>query len=272
VSFHSRRFGRAADTYGAHAGVQERMADVLVSLIPETSDLPGGPGTGILEMGCGTGLLTARLRGRLPDAPLLATDASDLMLERARTNLEGTMNVGFALQDASGNVPVSQAVASALPFGLAASNALVQWFPAAEGLSEHLRMVAGTLRPRGVYVVSGFSRDNFPELNALLRERPFGYADFPGHGPKEIEQAAQEAGFSVESFRNESLEVEYDSVEGFLAVIRGLGSSRRPGASVLTRTRLELLVDRYRERYSTKDGGAKATWMPWFSRLRLSAP
>ena len=81
MSFHAQRFGRAAATYGSHAGVQEGMADALLGLMPE-ADIAS-----ILEMGCGTGNFTRRLKARFPKAALWATDASPPMIASARENL-----------------------------------------------------------------------------------------------------------------------------------------------------------------------------------------
>src|SRR5690606_17022422 len=83
-TFHALRFGRAAARYDAQAGVQAQMADALLSLWGERA----APAR-ILEFGCGTGLLTRRLRARFPDAVHVATDAASGMLEHARRTFGG---------------------------------------------------------------------------------------------------------------------------------------------------------------------------------------
>jgi SAM-dependent methyltransferase len=140
----------------------------------------------------------------------------------------------------------------------------VQWFP---DLAAHFRLAASLLEPGGAYLVSGFLRDNFPELNALLAEEPFGYRDFPGHPLEAVERAAA-ASFSVEALRTEDLARVYPDPEAFLAVIRGLGSARRPQeGKPLTRGHLALLSRRYQEGYAVP-GGVRATWRPWYALLR----
>lgn len=294
MTFHSLRFDRAAATYGGHSRIQERMADVLVGLFPaaETAGPPEEiarmlgaeaaarhprPGT-ILEMGCGTGIFTERLRAQFPLAAIAATDASPRMLEASRGNPKlAAVQVASALQgqpnpalrwhlfDASGEAAVPDAIRTAGPYDLAASSALVQWFP---DLRRHFALVASLLRPSGSYLVSGFSRENFPELNAILREPPFSYASYPGHPRGEIEAAASAAGLECAAFGEESLPVVLPSAKAFLDSIRGLGSARRPDEEKpLTRSRLRFLLDTYQERYP-ESGGVRATWKPWYARLR----
>ncbi len=272
MSFHSQRFGRAAQTYDAHAEVQSQMADTLITLLPDSAELGLESKWTVLEMGCGTGLLTKRLRTSLPDAVLQVTDASQSMLNEAKSRgLEYKIGAGslhFSVFDASGNaVPGALTVDSEIqnhsPYTIAASNALVQWFP---NLDVHFQLVSSLLIPGGVYLVSGFSRDNFPELNALLAEPPFNYQKFPGHHRAEIEKSAEASGFKLDFFAETAQESIFPTPEAFLAAISGLGSSRRPSQTPLTKSRLVHLVDRYRARYACL-GGIKATWKPWYARL-----
>ncbi|MDB5046939.1 MAG: methyltransferase protein [Fibrobacteres bacterium] len=268
MTFHSLRFDRAAATYGAHSQVQERMADALIGMLPSSgTDLPSASiaatadPDAILELGCGTGNFSRRLRARFPRAVLSATDAAPRMLAAAQENLRDLPGIHWSLFDASGEAPP---VASG-PFGLAASNALVQWFP---DLRPHFSLIGSLLIPSGGYLVSGFSRDNFPELNAILEEPPFEYPDYPGHAKAEIASAAEAAGFTVEAYREEAYGTVQPSPRAFLDSIRGLGSARRPEEErPLTRARLRLLLDTYQERYACA-GGVKATWKPWYAWLR----
>ena len=273
MTFHSLRFDRAAATYAAHARIQAVMADELIALSP---DPESGcvDSAAVLEMGCGTGLLTLRLRRRYPASAILATDAAPRMLAAARQAVEKaviapTAPMGMAchwlLFDASGDAEVPEALSAAAPFALAASGAMVQWFPA---LDRHFRMVASLLEPGGCYLVSGFTRDNFPELNAILAEAPFAYPEYPGHEAAGIRAAAIKSGFNVEEFREDAVETVLPTPMTLLESIRGLGSARRPETgSPLTRSRLKLLLDTYQVRYACA-GGIRATWKPWYARLR----
>jgi malonyl-CoA O-methyltransferase len=271
MNFHSLRFDRAASTYASQSRVQERMAATLMGMLADrpgsvsgdTGSASKAPGT-ILEMGCGTGGLSRMLAERFSNASLLATDAAPRMLAAAHSNLGDTPNAAWALFDASGGTPLPAGVRDAAPFDLAASNALVQWFP---DLRTHFSLVRSLLVPSGAYLVSGFSRDNFPELNAILGAPPFSYPDFPGHPGNAIKEAAIAAGFRPETYREDSIEVVLPSARAFLESIRAMGSARRPETGrPMTRSRLRLLLDTYQERYAAA-AGVRATWKPWCALL-----
>jgi malonyl-CoA O-methyltransferase len=268
MSYHARRFDRAAGSYAARAGFQARMAERLSALLP-----PGVPGDGpLIEFGCGTGLLTRVLSARFPASSLLATDAAPRMLAEAERALgrgmTGQAALGFAVCDASGAVPPPREIAAGGPFRLAASNALVQWFP---DLPRHLLWTASLLAPGALYLASGFDRSNFPELNAILREPPFGYADFPGHPAAGLRGMASAAGLELAALETEIVETVEPSPRAFLEGIRSLGAARRPReGSPMTRARLGLLVDAYQARYP-REGGVAATWMPWYALFRKPA-
>lgn len=295
MTFHSLRFGRAAASYETHSRIQERMAGILTELggagnptdgqEPERTEIKGGrrtpearPGR-ILEMGCGTGLLTRNLVALHSDARLIATDASPRMIETARTKMAAAEpgasgRIHWLVFEASGETRAQgeasapESVREYAHYDLAASNALVQWFP---DLRRHFAMVGSLLAPAGAYLVSGFARDNFPELNAILREPPFCYAGAPGHARDEIEAAASQAGFAMETWKAESVETVLPSARDFLESIKALGSARRPEEGrPLTRERLGKLIETYQERYGCP-GGVRATWKPWYAALRMPA-
>jgi malonyl-CoA O-methyltransferase len=260
MSYHARRFDRAAASYADHSGFQARMAERLLALLP--SDAVRGPR---VEFGCGTGLFTKRLLARFPEPDLLATDAAPRMLAESERALGPHPGLAFAVCDASGALPVPGAIAAKGPFFLASSNATVQWFP---DLARHLRWVAGLLPAEGFYLASGFARDNFPELNSILKEPPFDYADFPGHSAGNVTAAAESAGMTLKAFVSERSEAIFPSPRAFLETIRALGAARRPREDrPMNRARLDLLLRRYQERYP-REGGVAATWAPWYALFR----
>ncbi|NBV41451.1 methyltransferase domain-containing protein [bacterium] len=70
-------FSDAARSYDQYAVVQSYVFDTLTSLIVDNQPRR------ILDIGCGTGLHTARLAARFPDAEITAIDMSDQMIEVA---------------------------------------------------------------------------------------------------------------------------------------------------------------------------------------------
>jgi len=79
-------FGRAAPLYDRDAIVQRQAAQALAARIAGLA-LPPAPL--LLEIGCGTGLLTRALQHALPDAQGLITDLSPAMVESCRAQRPG---------------------------------------------------------------------------------------------------------------------------------------------------------------------------------------
>ena len=260
-SFHALRFNRSASAYESHAEIQSRMAEKLVGL---SQDLHPG---NILEFGCGTGILTRRLLQRFPIASLLATDAASAMLDEARkrTGARSSDSLKFAEQDAGGSTKASLEISSQSPYGLLASNALVQWF---SNLENHLRFASQLVKPHGAYLVSGFAQSNFPELNSILAQPPFSYQTFPGQDSESIRKAADRAGWKVETIQEwEEVELLPSAME-VLHRIQALGSTRDPKeGGRLNRKNLNYLITEYERRFSQPEG-VRLTWKPWAALLK----
>jgi len=270
-SFHALRFGRAAGGYEARAGIQARMAGTLVDL---WGDRPAP--TSILEFGCGTGLLTARLRARFPAASVLSTDAAAGMIEAARLRYpdSGAHHPDFAEQDAGGAQPPARVVAARAPYDLIAAGALVQWFP---DLERHFRFAGSLTASGGRYLVSGFARQNFPELNALLSEPPFSYTRFPGHEPEAVERAATAAGWNTLAMLAWEEKEILPNPRQVLRLLQDLGSVRDPReGGAMNRRNLAWLLEEYERRFSepaaeSGAGGVRLTWKPWAALLERKA-
>lgn len=127
VELVARRFGARAAHYDEHALLQREAAACLAAFIEETGGLfipptPGAdePGSDlVVEIGCGTGLLSERL------APLagryLATDIAPEMLECCCKRLEHLPQASFAVAD-------GERVTFDEPPAAIVSNLAAQWF------------------------------------------------------------------------------------------------------------------------------------------------
>jgi malonyl-CoA O-methyltransferase len=165
----ARNFSSAARSYDRWASAQARIASELVSRLPA-----GFAPRSIADLGCGTGLLSARLLERFPGASLVGIDLSEGMVERCRARRIGDGRARFAAGDAEDP--------AALPRGadLIASSCAVQWF---SDLPAALRAWAGALAPGGILAVAALVRGSFPELEAAHAEAfgtPFPGLSFPG--------------------------------------------------------------------------------------------
>jgi len=151
----------------------------------------------VLELACGTGILTRRLRAALPnDAQLVATDLNEPMIEFARSKLWGA------------DIHWRTADAQALPFKEGAFDAVVCQFglmflpDKALGFREARRV----LKPGGTFLANVWcSLDDNPTAAAAHRTLAAMFPDDPPHfletlfglhDAGAIEALAREAGFA----------------------------------------------------------------------------
>jgi len=145
----------AAREYDLHARVQHRVARSLAARI---AALPLPPAPRQLEIGCGTGFLTAELVHRWPHAPLIVTDLAPAMVERCRARLGEAPGRHFRPLDGERGATPAEA-----PFDLIASSLAFQWF---EDLPTALARLAGWLSPGGVLAFTTLTAGTFAEWRA----------------------------------------------------------------------------------------------------------
>ncbi|WP_340265147.1 methyltransferase domain-containing protein [Sphingobium mellinum] len=143
----SDAFGAAADRYDDHAGPQRAAAALVADLAQRQS--PGGVKR-ILEIGCGTGLLTRHIQARWPAAELVVTDISPEML--ARTAKGGFVAGTFMAMD--GEAPPLEGEW----FDLILSSLAFQWF---DNLGDGIARLVGLLRPGGSLIFSTMGQGSF---------------------------------------------------------------------------------------------------------------
>ncbi|MGD1074145.1 MAG: methyltransferase domain-containing protein [Bryobacteraceae bacterium] len=139
-----------------HSFVWKRGAELLDLLDPK-------PGERILDLGCGTGHLTAQMAER--GAQATGLDASASMIAQARQNYP---KLKFALGDA-------RQFEAPDPYDAVFSNAALHWIQDAESV---VTTVARALKPGGRFVLEMGAKQNNARiaqaLDTVLRER--GYA------------------------------------------------------------------------------------------------
>lgn len=145
-------FGAAAMGYDDHADVQRTVATTLATLA-RNQPLPAR--ARILEIGCGTGLLTRQLRGLFPDADMTVTDLSPDMVARVADD----PGVGARCMVMDGEFPVFDRPW----FDLIASSLTFQWFG---DLPMALARLFALLRPGGTMMFATMAQRSFAEWRA----------------------------------------------------------------------------------------------------------
>jgi ubiquinone/menaquinone biosynthesis C-methylase UbiE len=187
--------GSIPSTYDRYLGpliFEDYAADLVRRLAPRS-------GERVLELACGTGIVTRRLAGALPaGAALTATDLNEAMLQVARGAVAADARVTF-----------QQADACAIPFPNASFNAIVaqfgvMFFP---DKLKAMREARRVLAPGGRYLFNvwdSLEHNPIPRIvhetvaarfpanpPNFLKAAPYGYFD-----RAEIERVVREAGFT----------------------------------------------------------------------------
>ncbi|SEQ86700.1 malonyl-CoA O-methyltransferase [Sphingobium sp. YR768] len=221
----SDAFGAAAGHYEAHAGPQ-RLAAAMVADIAQRQR---GKGVArILEVGCGTGLLTRDIQSRWPGAELIATDISPGMLEQAASH--GRVAGQFLAMD--GEAPPFDGPW----FDLILSSLAFQWF---DDLPAAIGRLAGLLRPGGSLIFSTMGQGSFAGWRAAHAAcgEASGVPDYPSIEALRAMLAGQEDAFAFE----ETVLLEAHGARALLAHLKGIGAvvpdaGRRPlGPAALRR-------------------------------------
>ena len=148
----SEAFGAAADRYEDHAGPQRAAAALVADLAQRQK--PVGVER-ILEIGCGTGLLTRDIQQRWPAAELIVTDLSPEMLARAA---KGAFVAGTFLPMDGESPPFEGEW-----FDLILSSLAFQWF---DDLEEAIARLVSLLKPGGSLIFSTMGKGSFAKWRA----------------------------------------------------------------------------------------------------------
>lgn len=151
----ARAFAAAAD-YDRHADVQRQAADRLAARIA-ASALPERPH--VIDVGCGTGFLPARLMPSLPGARWVVSDLAVDMVLRARDALPAGGG-DFVAMDAA------RPCFAAGQFDLVCSNLAAQWF---DDLAGGIAALGQLVAPGGVLALSTLASGSFAEWRSAHR-------------------------------------------------------------------------------------------------------
>jgi len=148
------RFGARAESYELHAGLQRAVADRLARLLPELAS------PRVLELGCGTGLLSRHLIKRYPQGSFVLTDVAPAMIAQCRRNLapSGTQHISFEVMDAG-------EAGGHAELDLIVSSMTLHWLADPVASLERLRQF---LAPGGVMLYATLGTDSFAEWRAVL--------------------------------------------------------------------------------------------------------
>jgi trans-aconitate 2-methyltransferase len=254
------------DQYSKFAAERAKPFFDLLALV---DPVPGGE---VIDLGCGTGELTARLHAHTRAATTLGVDASEAMLAKARPLVGG--GLGFELRDI-GRFDTEAG------FDVVFANASLQWVPDHPRL---LRQLARGLRPGGQLAVQVPANADHPSHAVAIevaRQAPFAQhmgADpapdiHPVCTPEHYAEILDGIGFSQQHVRLQVYGHHLESTEAVVEWTKGTTLLRFKG--LLPSEEFELFVERYRRRLGEVLGW-QAPYFYTFKRIlfwaRLAGP
>ena len=235
------RFSAAASKYHRLADIQRRVAVKLMALIPRRP----APSL-ILEIGCGTGLLTEMLSRAFPKANIDAVDISPAMIKRARDNLAGNKRVNLIVTDA-------EKLAETKKYPLIASNCTLHWMDPIQAIIQKL---GAMLAPDGALAFAVMIRGTLSELNSSRkRSAPHKPSRVTLPAATDLRKAINKAGLTICVKKSETIRQEFSSAEKMLKQLhdQGLtGGNNRHGGNLLTRSEISSLIADYSKNYKGK--------------------
>jgi malonyl-CoA O-methyltransferase len=215
-----RSFDAAADTYDDNAFLQREVANRLFERLDYIKLEPKH----VLEIGCGTGYATQRLRARYPEATLTAIDLAPAMCARARQAMpEAPLLARLFKALPKNNFVCSDA--EVLPFAdesidLIVSSLTLQWCDPARVAAECSRV----LKPNGLVMLTTFGPDTLKELRAAFRA-----VDEHAHvntfvDMHDIGDMLFGAGFADPVMDQEIITITYSELKTLMRELKGIGA------------------------------------------------
>lgn len=157
------RFRKSITSYDQHAVVQEQVAKILVDQIVT---IGGVDFDNVLEVGCGSGLLTEKLVEKLNVGSLVCNDIVPEAEAQVRSRINGT-NFSYVVGDAE-----QENLGSG--FDLIVSSSTLQWFSDPIG---GLNRLSQLLKPGGLLAIATYGQNNFREVRSVSSSGLY-YPDF----------------------------------------------------------------------------------------------
>ena len=145
-----KQFEKSLNTYNDNAVIQKEIAEMLVDKVIQTKNKFGN----ILELGCGSGLLTSEISKKINFEKYFAND----LIEKSEKYIKKIIpSSNFYFGDARKIRPNQK-------FDLIISNAMFQWF---DNLEKAAEIYKNWLNKDGLLAFTNFTPENYKEIREL---------------------------------------------------------------------------------------------------------
>jgi len=209
-----RGFSASAKRYDLFSGLHRGIADKLFAQVAK-EPAPSA----LLDVGCGTGYLTARLKDHFPLSNIIGLDFSSDMLEVAQSKHE---DIAWVLGDAH-HLPFLDG-----NFDILISNLAYQWIGDLSRAFSEARRVLG---PNGVLACTLFGYNTCKELFQSLgeaRTKALQFNRLPDEA--QIRAALAASGFKNPDINSELIKIEFNSMHELIAWLKSIGANHLPAS------------------------------------------
>jgi malonyl-CoA O-methyltransferase len=221
----SATFSSAAHCYHMHATVPAEVAELLEARMPET--LPDGP---ILEIGCGSGMLTEKIIKKYPSHHTTATDLSFEMLRFAERRLPRSDQLTFEIRNGEHPLPKNS-------YAAITSSMAVQWFTDWERVLTGYR---AAIVEGGALLIAMLGSDSFLQWREACELSSVPFTGIPLPDKRDVSKC-----FSVESV---TIETVHNHPKDFFRYLKRIGASSTE-APKLSRDQWETLFRVWTDRF-----------------------
>lgn len=251
-TIHSR-FSASSSTYDRHSNIQDQVAGRVMELISDQPHVDR-----ILELGCGTGRLTQKVRSRFVGASITAVDLSDAMVGQAKINLDECNSIDWVVSDVCDYVADRR-------FPLILSSSSLHWVTP---IDRALHAIDRLIEPGGHIVLAIMLHDTLGELHdARLRVAPHKPPQSRLPSLSDVVESSRRLGWQARHQSQKVFTVRHASARELLVAIHQQGLT---GGSVsrshlpLNRGELASLIKDYDSSYQDDSGSVIASFQVGF--------
>jgi malonyl-CoA O-methyltransferase len=242
-----KAFSESADQYDILASLHREIGRELMARIIKHPKCGA-----FLDVGCGTGYLTAKAKSYFPDAKIVGLDFAPGMLKTAAEKHEG---IEWVLGDAQ-----------ALPFAdksfdIVVSNLAYQWVADLPKAFGHVNRV---LRAEGVFTATLFGFFTCDELFTsfgIASQEKLKFTRLPKI--EDVERALKQTGFTQTKVDYERIRIQFEDMWELMKWLKSIGANNLPHEGQTTKGIMSKAATIYRERYPYHHGVCATFEVVW---------
>ena len=209
-----RAFNRASFTYDEYAYIQKQVAKDLLDKISHHKVSPKV----VVDLGCGTGLLTQQVAKRYPSAKIIGIDLAEDALAYARRFETETKQLDFVCADAASMPLADKSV------DLIVSNCMLHWCADINAVLSEIKRV---LKPNGLCFLSFMGPSTLSELKdawARVDDKMHVHLFLDMH---DVGDLLQKMGFTNVVLERDDVAIRYKSLRKALLDLKMTGTTNK---------------------------------------------